>query len=316
MQGEAFYAAENPPVAATFTYYLKEPLKTLREERREREKELVKQGKPVPYPTPEALRAEDEEAPPSITLTVRNASGDVVRRISGPVGKGIHRVHWNLRYPSASPPLAGQEGSSEQSGHLAMPGIYTVSLSRKVRGVEAPLGTPQRFNAVTLGTSSLPAPDRAALLAFQRTVADLQRAVIGSARVMDEVKVRLALLRKAARETPAAVAGVDEALTAIEAKWFAMNRELRGDASLRSRNEPVPPSIQQRVQGIAGGLWSVSSAPTSTMKQSYAVAAQEFAPLLAGLRAMVDVELKEVESKLEKAGAPWTPGRIPEWTPR
>jgi photosystem II stability/assembly factor-like uncharacterized protein len=40
--GESYYNAPNPKVGSTFTYYVKEDLKTLREKRQQREKELIK----------------------------------------------------------------------------------------------------------------------------------------------------------------------------------------------------------------------------------------------------------------------------------
>ncbi len=43
-QGESFYTAENPPVGAVFTYYMKNELKTLKDVRKEAEKEKMKKG--------------------------------------------------------------------------------------------------------------------------------------------------------------------------------------------------------------------------------------------------------------------------------
>ena len=44
-QGENFFATPNPPVGVTFTYYLKESIKTLEEKRKKKEAELRKEGK-------------------------------------------------------------------------------------------------------------------------------------------------------------------------------------------------------------------------------------------------------------------------------
>ena len=54
-------------------------------------------------------------------------------------------------------------------------------------------------------------------------------------------------------------------------------------------------------------------APTQTHRDSYAIAAEEFAQQLANLRALVQVDLSKLEKDMEAAGAPWTPGRVPEW---
>jgi len=59
-------------------------------------------------------------------------------------------------------------------------------------------------------------------------------------------------------------------------------------------------------------LWSTTAAPTTTFKESYDAAASKFGELLTSLKS-IDTEIKQVESDLEKYGAPYTPGRFPEW---
>src|SRR4029079_3361357 len=59
-QGETFFTADNPPFGATFTWYLKDPIKTRKEKRQEAEKEAEKKNAPVGWPTQSELRAEDE----------------------------------------------------------------------------------------------------------------------------------------------------------------------------------------------------------------------------------------------------------------
>ncbi len=54
--------------------------------------------------------------------------------------------------------------------------------------------------------------------------------------------------------------------------------------------------------------------PTQTNMDSYSIAAAEFADQLAKLHALVDVDLTKLEKDMEAAGAPWTPGRVPEWS--
>src|SRR4030095_16162680 len=65
-QGESFYTADNPPFGATFTWYLKDALKTRKEKRQETEKEAERKGAPVGWPTREQLRAEEEDEAPAI----------------------------------------------------------------------------------------------------------------------------------------------------------------------------------------------------------------------------------------------------------
>jgi hypothetical protein len=54
--------------------------------------------------------------------------------------------------------------------------------------------------------------------------------------------------------------------------------------------------------------------PTQSHMNSYNIAASEFGEQLSKLRALVEVDLAKLEKELEAAGAPWTPGRVPEWS--
>src|SRR5260370_35100105 len=91
---------KNPPFGATFTYYLKDALKTKKERRQEAEKKA-----PITaMPSRSELSAEEEEETPAIIFTVSDSNGHVVRRLTGPITAGMQRVSWDLRYPPAPLP--------------------------------------------------------------------------------------------------------------------------------------------------------------------------------------------------------------------
>ena len=48
------------------------------------------------------------------------------------------------------------------------------------------------------------------------------------------------------------------------------------------------------------------------MKDQLQIASEEFEVALNELKAVVNTDVKALEAKLEAAGAPYTPGRIPE----
>jgi photosystem II stability/assembly factor-like uncharacterized protein len=318
-QGESFYTAENPPFGATFTYYLKSQLKTRRQLRRDAEREAERKGVAAPYPTRDDLRHEDEEEPPSVLLTVTDSQGRVVRRLAGPTGAGIHRVSWDLRYPA--PSLSQQRAADDDddtfgpppSGPLVMPGKFSVTLSKRVGGVSTPLGGPQEFTVFVEGQSAMTPADRAALVEFQQKVARLQRAVVGSLEAANGVRTRLAAIKRAIVETPGADARLDDEASALDKRTNEILGALRGESSLRARNENLPPSIAERVNGIVSDHRMSTSRPTQTQMEQYAVAASDFEQVLARLRGLIEGDLARLEKALEAAGAPWTPGRIPEW---
>jgi photosystem II stability/assembly factor-like uncharacterized protein len=320
-QGEAFFTAPNPPFGAVFTYYLQDELKTGKKARQVAEKKVASKGGDVFYPTWDALRAEAVEEEPQILLTVSDAAGNVVRRLIGPVKAGFHRVAWDLRYPASNPPAPPRAGSDDEEdqfapgprGPLAMPGTYRVSLAKKVDGLVTPVGEPVEFSAEILGTASLPAPDRAKVLAFEQKTARLQRAVLGSVETAKEAQKRLDGLKKALLDTPAVSPALLTRTRELDLRLKDLQTALGGDKVLAKYQEPVPASIVDRVQGVVHGHWSSTSAPTGTHVRSYEIAAGEFAPVLEKLKVLVETDLKDLEAQAESAGAPWTPGRVPAW---
>ena len=319
-QGDGFFTAPNPPFGAVFTYYLRDELKTKKDARHEQEQEIEKKDGDTFYPPWDALRAETREEDPAIVLTVTDEAGGVVRRITGPVTRGFHRVAWDLRYPAANPtslakPAELSPWDRAPAGPLAAPGTYQVTLARRVAGKVTPLAGPVKFSVEALGTSALPPADRSANLALQRKTARLQRAVLGAVESAREAQQRLDHLKKALLDTPAADPRLSDETRSIESRLNDLEEALTGDALLAAKNEPVPPAIQDRVSQVVGGTWYSTSAPTKTHEQCYDIAAAQFAPVLEKLRALIEVDLKRLEEQAETAGAPWTPGRVPTWKP-
>ena len=319
-QGESYYTAENPPFGATFTYYLKDALKTKKEKRQEAEKDATKKGVVLSMPNRSDLSAEEEEEAPAIIFTVTDSSGHVVRRLTGPLTAGVQRVAWDLRYPPASlppPPNPETEDPFNEgpAGPLVMPGTYRVSVARRVDGMITPLGQPQEFQVVVDGQENMSASDRAALVEFQQKVARLQRAVNGALEAANALKPRLVAIRRALLETPSASEALLADATTLDKRTNDILRALRGDNALRVRNMNLPPSIGERVGDIVGGQRMSTSRPTQTHINQYAAAAQDFETTLAQLRQLIEGDLLRLEKQMEAAGAPWTPGRIPEWKP-
>jgi photosystem II stability/assembly factor-like uncharacterized protein len=345
-QGESFFTAPNPAYGATIAYYLKESPRTKRQMRQEAEREATRRGQPIRYPTREELREEQEEEPPALIVTVTDADGKIVRRLNGPANAGLHRVTWDFRYSapiitSVAPPQAGGfgggggggrggggggrgggGGGDEETGGggfgggpagpLVMPGKYTVTLARRINGVVTPLPGSQSFSVVVEGQEKMTAADRAALAEFQQKVGRLQRAVTGAMDAATTASTRLSLIKRALQESLTPAPRLIEDAKALEKQVEEVLEALRGGG--RARSDTPPPAIGARVNSIAGRQRMAATRPTQTQIEQYNIAAEEFKPVLAKLRGLVDNELPKLEKAAEAIGAPWTPGRIPEWT--
>jgi photosystem II stability/assembly factor-like uncharacterized protein len=317
-QGDAFFTAENPPYGTVFTTYLKDKLKTKKEKRQEAEKEAAKKNQTLPYPTNDELRTEAQEAKPEVYFVVYDESGTAVRRVEGSIEAGFQRAAWDLRYPAPSLREPTEEGEdfppAGSKGPLVISGNYSVRMFEKVGGTVTELGGAQSFKVVLEGASSLNAADLAAQEAFQRKVARLYRAVSGAVHTAEDVETRLKAIRTALRETPAVEKQLGTVADAIEERNREILRALDGDKELKKRNEPVPSSIEDRVNAILDGARFSLAKPTQSHVEDYNIAAAEFGEQLGKFHALVEVDLSKLEKNMEAGGAPWTPGRVPEWS--
>ena len=310
-QGHAFFTAPNPPYGAVFTYHLSAGLQSRQQVRREAERRLQQEGESVPYPSWDSLRAEEREEAPAILLMVEDASGEVIRRVEGPVTQGFHRVAWDLRYPDFRP--VQEEQGWDASGPPVAPGTYTVRLAKRVDGRLLPLGEPQSFQVVPLDHSTLPTPDPDSLLAFRLQVGALQRVMLGADEVMEHAAERLRLLKHAIDGTSGTEATLYERARDLELRLMDLQVALTGDETVERQSELVPPSILDRVQRAARTWGSSTSMPTTTHQRGYEIAATAFADVEQRLGTLMS-ELEELEAEAEQAGVPWTSGRgVPSW---
>ena len=199
-------------------------------------------------------------------------------------------------------------------GPMAMPGTYTVSLSKRVDGEETELVPPTSFEVEPLGLPTLPPADREAILAFQKQTGRLQRAVMGAGAAAGEAANRLSYIKRTIEMTPGLDASLRTEARTLEVRLMDLREGFSGDRTLPRRSEPAPPGIMGRIQQIVFGHWSSTSAPTATHRKNYEIAEAAFSAMLDDLRRLVEQDLVALEQRLEAAGAPWTPGRgVPRW---
>ena len=324
-QGASFFTAPNPAYGATFTYYLKEAPKTLKQKRQEAERRANRENQPIHYPSIAELRAESEETPPAVIFTVTDSEGKIVRRMTAPATAGIQRATWDLRYtppvirnqPAGGPGGRGGEpadpdqgfGNRGPEGPLVMPGKYTVTMAIRVNGATTPVAGQQTFNVTVEGREGMSATDLTALSDFQRKVAGLQRSVAASMEAANEAKSRIGLLKRSAQEAPVDNAKLVAQSEAFDNEIDSIINSLRGG---REDSDIPPPAINARISYVADRIRLSTVKPTPTQMQQYDLSSSEFAPVLARLRKLVETDLPAFEKALDAAGAPLVPGQLPE----
>ncbi|MFY0607199.1 MAG: glycosyl hydrolase [Cyclobacteriaceae bacterium] len=316
-QGDSYYRGENLPSVAMFTYYLKDDIKSLKEQRRERESEAAKAGKSNSYPSYEELKAEREEKEPQLLFTVQNSSGKVVRKLTTKPTKGLNRLMWDMRYADHDPinftkPSFYNPWADSDLSILVSPGEYRVTLSKVIDGVSTELAGPVSFEIKGLENRSLPATDRVAQSEFSRSVLKLSAAVGGTGQVLREIRSQLKHINDALLRAEIAPDNELYSLAKkVESATNELGLQLSGDPTAYTLDMDMPPSVADRLGMLVYQLFSSTSDPTQTNMDSYEIAKEEFMPISDALSELVKGDLAKLQEGLKSIGAPYTPYNFP-----
>ena len=313
-QGDNFYSGDNLEPAALITYVIKEEIKTLKDQRQEKEKALTKDKNSVVYPTYEELRKEVDEIKPHLLFTIHDDENRVVRKYTRDNGKGLQRFEWDLRFSSKAPinlkkssfynPFAGSA-----TGTLVAPGIYKVQMEQFANGVYTAIGDAVTFKVRALNNTVLPAENRADKVAFQRQVNELNRSIRGANNLLGEIDTKLKHIDEAIKYTEKPTPEMAAASRVIKNKLVELKRELNGDGEKTKLDIDQIPSPSARMGMVMYEQKNTTSAPTKTHVDSYLIAKEEFNSLVDEIRSLATKDMPALEKMLEDAGAPYTPGR-------
>jgi photosystem II stability/assembly factor-like uncharacterized protein len=299
-QGANFYTASNPEFGVTFTYYVKESVKSLKAQRKEKEQKAG--GGDTPYPSWDELKAEDRAQAPKAWLTIKDISGRVVTRLPGTLSRGIHRATWDYQLPSVGPLASGARPT-------ALPGKYTVSYSQVIDGETKELVPPVEFEVVPLGWDAVTPEQRVVFAEFNSQVAKLQRVVLAAQRMVSQSKEQLEFVQRMIEAVPTLDPAFAKEARDLALKLEDLSEKFTGDPTKPRRNEPAMPGMLDRLQTVIGGSYGVSTGPTNTHRRLFALVNEEYVAVEAQLRQLLETDIPVFHQKLEEAGAPWTPGR-------
>jgi hypothetical protein len=316
-QGASYFKAPNPDFGAVFTYYIKEVPKTLNQLRKEKEKDLFKEGKPIYQPTDEEIRVEQQEKNPYLIFTIRDESGNIIRRLTKEAAKGISRLSWNLEYydPSPAPDKDKFNPAAEvHSSTLALPGKYNISISLVTRDGIKDLAGPIQFNVVPLKNTTIPSGNREELVAFQKQAFEILREVKGTESLLKDMIKRVESIKYAINVTPSIPVGLMNKAESLSRELQMIDLKFNRDSNRPSpeENPPSPLTFNERLNILAYTHNRSTSNITRNERNAYSALVSEFPPVLERIKSIYNIDLYNLEAELEKYNAPWTPGRIPD----
>lgn len=304
--GASFYTADNPDFGAMFTYYLKDGMETRKAARKKSEKEAGEDDD-ISFPGWDALEEEIRETAPSIRITIKNADGTVVQRITGSAKKGINRVNWDLRYATKNVIELGQAsgggGGWFGGGFMVVPGTYTATLSKLVDGEVTDLSEPMAFEVVPLRDGTLDAAEYDEMEIFQDDVIALQREITTFMNSIDKhlnlLKAMQTALSRADRED----AELEKNLYDTNMDLLNLKEKIDGSEARNEIGERNPPTPADRMfVGMRANFTSLYG-PTDMHKQILEIGNKEFAAMEGDLSSIAD-RFAQFERRLELIGAP------------
>jgi photosystem II stability/assembly factor-like uncharacterized protein len=232
-----------------------------------------------PYGTPInflSSTGSDTATKDSVSITISDASGAVVRTIKAPKKAGIGRVWWNLRgdlthqarirtSPEYSPwfavSLDGRDAPSVgRVGVLVVPGTYTVRIA----------GTSETQPLVVRKDPNNGASDAElqANVALTRQIATDLDSSVTMINALENVRGQLAALKATVgsdstrKDLSTATDSLDLKLRVVERKLFQTRTTGRGQDALR-----WPSRIAEQLQYLAGEIDGSDYAPTESQRQ-------------------------------------------------
>jgi photosystem II stability/assembly factor-like uncharacterized protein len=311
-QGANFFTAPNPEYGVTFTFHLKEELKSKKSKREKSDREGAKAGKDTPYPSWEELKNEDREVAPSRWLTVRDMSGVVVRKIPTSTERGIVRANWDYRH--SGPAGGSRRRRAGGSGPVAVPGKYTVEVSQMIDGEVTEVIPKTEFEIEPLTFGDTTEVNRVAIRDFSKQVYKLANAVNAATEQLNEAVDRLEAMESLTKTASEVDPSLWKEIRAMQIRLLDIQHQFTGDPTRTKRNEGAMPGLQGRLSNAMMGALGSTTGPTGTHRRQVEVAGQEFEAALVELNKLLGTEIPAMLVRFDALGAPWTPGRpIPSW---
>ena len=314
-QGDNFFTATNLGPEAMITYYYNSNYESLKDKRKKREKDLIKNRKDTPYPSYNELKDENDEQSEQLVFTIKNEEGLIVKKELVKPSKGVQRFHWNLRYMLQNPisfrtSTFYNPWESIDEGTLVEPGTYTVQMDLlNSTGNLTPLVGPKSFNVVALNNTVMPAEDRAAKVAFQKQVSLLEANLGTCQSMISEINEKIKYMKSAIVRAELPYETFVQSINKIEEQINDISVELYGDNLKSVLDIDQPPSPANRIGTISYEQKYTTSSPTKTHLDTYKIAKEELDAIKMKVEKIYNSEIKQLEDKLLKSGVPYTPGR-------
>lgn len=318
-QGACYYIAKNPEFGAVFSYYIKEVPKSAKSKRKDKEKKLFKDGKPIAQLSLSDKHKESMAEPTYLQFTIKDENGNIVRKLRKAASKGINRINWDLRYAKTESaaktvkkfdPLKKLKG-----GFFVMPGKYTVSLGIYENGNYKKLCDDRNFIVKQLNNSTIPNENPKELRKFQQRVSKRVQSINATFDYAKLLHNQLLNIKQTVIDLPKGNNKLMKKIQVAEAEIDSIIFAFEGYKPQASFEE-LPPhklAINKRVEYLMWTHYNSMATLTKTEQEQLAIIEEKVPDLINKLKKIKTNRIDDINEELDKINAPWTPGRMPEW---
>jgi photosystem II stability/assembly factor-like uncharacterized protein len=320
-QGSMYYMTSNPPLGATFTYYVDTVPSTAGEIRRQAEKKLFEKGEFIPQPSPRDLSLEEREIKPYLIFTITDESGSIINKLYKSASKGVGRMTWNFTYAGYQPvsatkftPVAegGRRSRWGGGGISVMPGKYFVSMAMYAKGKVTELAGPEPFECKPLDIVTMPVTDPAARTKWIAEATAFAKTAYAAISYAGELDERINTIMQTIHQTPEAPQSLMDEAAAVNDEISEITYLIRGISVGASTEEtpPSPVSLSARLSTMSRSLYGNTGDISGIADQQLKVLKKEFPVLLERIK-NAGKSIEALNAKLDQINAPWTSGRVP-----
>ena len=307
--GADYYFAKNPTFGAEFTYHMADDFKTKKQARKNREVELNKSKKNIPFPGWDALDDEIEEQNAKVILTIQDKDGNVINKIMEKASKGSHRISWNLTH--FNPFAISVNGNSRRrygGGSMVTPGSYSASLHLEQNGKVTILDGPISFEVKSIREGVLKGASYSDYNKFRIELTSLLSEINAVQDVLSESNKKQKAFVKALGRTNIIPGTTESKLTSLKEELTRINKILSGSPSRSEVGERNPAGLQNFLYSAFDGLENTYG-PTDLHKKSLATAKELLKEVKSEVKTVIETKVSEIEKILKLAGSPYIKGQ-------
>ena len=243
------------------------------------------------------LRSEAKE---DVAIAISDASGTVVRRLTGPKTAGLHRVVWDLRAEPLGPATTGLAGAYVLTnlGPFVVPGEYKVQVTIDGR-TETKTATVRPDPLIEMSMT-----DRQTLYRALLSLTDLQRTATAAADAMTKLDDRAKQMEEMLKTRPNAPAAIKTSIANLAKQVGDLRRTIAGSGQGFGGGEGpggVQP-LRNRINGLKSEVIGSQSLPTRVQSTLVETLQKQLSEAVGQVNTVITSTLPAVYKQMSDSG--------------